>query len=300
MTPIRRVLMIVNPVAGNRRRSLLRRVVDRLERAGVEIDLRETAQRGDAERLARELAPQGYDVVVAAGGDGTIGEVVNGLGGEHRAAAVPPLAIVPLGTANVFAAEIGLRRRAPAIAATIMAGRPRRIFTGRANGRRFLMMAGAGLDAEVVAAVDPALKRRLGKLAYVIETWRQMFRYGFPVLSVTADGRTFRAVTAVACKGRRYGGPHLFAPGADVARPEFELVMIERGGPLRITAYALALGLGLLPRMPGVRRLRAAAIGVAGPAGAPVQGDGDLIARLPLAVAIDPEPLTVLYPPDRT
>lgn len=294
MSTPRRILVILNPVAGNRRRGLLRRVLAELSSAGVSVDLRETTRRGDAEAMAHAAAGQDYDVIVAAGGDGTIGEVANGLGPGS-----PPLGIIPLGTANVFASEIGVTKRPHVIARTIVAGTPQAIYAGLANGRRFLVMAGAGLDAEVVAAVDPAAKRRLGKLAYVLETLRQVFRYGFPALDVQADGKPLRAVTVVACKGRYYGGPHLFAPGADVRKPEFEVVWIEKGGPLRVAAYAVALGLGLLARMPGVRRVRAATVVIAGRDGAPVQGDGDAIVCLPVTVTIDPRPLTVLYPPER-
>jgi diacylglycerol kinase family enzyme len=127
---------------------------------------------------------------------------------------------------------------------------------------------------------------------------KQMFPYRYPALDVTLDGGAVtRAVTAVACKGRRYGGPYLFAPGADLARPEFEVVLFDKGGAFHVALYGIALVLGLLPRVPGVRHIAARSVTVSGPNGAPVQGDGDCIARLPLAIAIDPAPLTVLYPP---
>jgi YegS/Rv2252/BmrU family lipid kinase len=224
MSPARRVLIIFNPTSGSRRRGRLHRVIRALEEAGAAVDLRVTERAGDAEVMAREGAGAGgYDVIAAAGGDGTIDEVANGLPAD-----APPLGVVPLGTANVFAAEIGLPRGAGAIARTLLAGERRAIHCGRANGRRFLIMAGAGLDAEVVAALDPNLKRCLGKFSYVIETWRKIFRYTYPVLDVTLDGQVTRAVTAVACKGRRYGGPYLFAPGADLARPDFEVVLFDK------------------------------------------------------------------------
>jgi YegS/Rv2252/BmrU family lipid kinase len=295
MSPARRVLIIFNPTSGSRRRGRLHRVIRALEEeAGAAVDLRVTEKAGDAEVMAREGARAGhYDVIAAAGGDGTIDEVANGLGPD-----APPLGVVPLGTANVFAAEIGLARGAGAIARTLLEGERRAIHCGRANGRRFLIMAGAGLDAEVVAALDPNLKRSLGKFSYVIETTRKMFRYRYPVLDVTLDGgEVIRAVTAVASKGRRYGGPYLFAPGADLARPDFEVVLFDKGGPWHVALYGIALVLGLLPRVPGVRHIAARTVEVTGPTGAPVQGDGDLIARLPLSIAIDPVPLTVLYPP---
>jgi YegS/Rv2252/BmrU family lipid kinase len=289
-----RILIICNPTSGGSGSGLLERVVAALSSAGASVEVRNTTRRGEAEDMAREACAAGvYDVIVAAGGDGTIGEVANGLAPD-----APPLAIVPLGTANVLAAEIGLAHRAAVVAETILRGCARQVYAGRANGRRFLMMAGAGLDAEVVAGVDPKLKRCLGKIAYVTETWRQMLRYGYPVLDAVIDGTGYRAVTVVASKGRKYGGPHMIAPAADLTRPDFVVTLFEKGGPWRVALYGLALLVGLLPRLPGVRHIRGTHVAVTGPAGAPVQGDGDLVAHLPLGLEIDPVPLTVLYPPD--
>ena len=294
MSTFPRILVIHNPTSGGNRGPRFGRVLAALSEREAEVDVRTTTRAGHAEEIARAEYARSWDAIVVAGGDGTIAEVANGLGPD-----APPLGVIPLGTANVLAAEIGLSYWSGAIARTILKGERRKIHAGRANGRRFLLMAGAGLDAEVVAHLDPALKRRLGKLAYVIETWRQMRRYEYPLLDVTADNQTFHAVTAVACKGRRYGGPHLFAPGADLARPEFELVLFEKGGAARVSLYGAALVTGLLRFLPGVTRVTARDIGISGRDGAPLQGDGDLAGHLPVAIAIDPEPLEVLYPPRR-
>lgn len=124
-----------------------------------------------------------------------------------------------------------------------------------------------------------------------------MFQYRYPPLDVDLDGQKHRAVTVVASRGRKYGGPHVIAPGADLARPDFIVTLFEKGGAARVAFYAIALLFGFLPRLPGVRQLRATRVGVTGPQGAPVQGDGDVVARLPLGLVIDPVPLAVLYPP---
>ena len=288
-----RILIIHNPVSGRPHSRLLQRVLSYLAAMGVDTDLRATTRRGDAEEIARKESGAGYGVIVAAGGDGMIGEVANGL-----LQGAPPLAILPLGTANVLAAEIGLRRRAQDIAETITRWRAQDIYTGRAKGRRFLIMAGAGLDAEVVQGVSPSLKKCFGKMAYIIETMKQMYRYDYPILTITAEGTEEQAITAVGCKGRRYGGPHVFAPGAELTRPDFELVRFRYGGAFWVSVYGLALVLGCLCFMPGVARRTVDSIVISGPIGAPVQADGDIIASLPVRLDIDPEPLTVLYPPD--
>src|SRR4051794_31648718 len=163
----RRLLVIYNPAAGRRSARRLRRFLDELARLAVPVTLRATASRGDAEDFARAADPGAFDAVVAAGGDGTINEVVSGL-----AASDLPLAILPLGTANVLANEIGLPRDPARLAAIAATGPARATWTGEVRSdaglRRFVMMAGIGFDASVVAAIDPARKRRLGKLAYVV------------------------------------------------------------------------------------------------------------------------------------
>src|SRR5437016_809909 len=145
----RRVLIIVNPAAGGMRSGArrLRRVVAVLERRGCAVVLRQAAARaGDVERLACEAEPD-FEAIVAAGGDGTVNAVVNGLAGMPR-----PVALLPLGTVNLLAREIGLARRAErlgeSIAESIAAGPAQPVWPGRVEGRPFVMMANTGLDAE--------------------------------------------------------------------------------------------------------------------------------------------------------
>src|SRR6188768_4334921 len=162
------VLLIRNPTAGRRRRGLVDAVVRHVQAAGWAVDLVDTASVGDARRLAESCDASRYAVIAVAGGDGTINEVVNGL--SRRGAGAPPLAIVPLGTANVLAYELGLDFKATSLAHTIMSGRAVLVHPGEAIGggdpRCFSLMAGAGFDAKVVAGVSARLKRRFGKAAY--------------------------------------------------------------------------------------------------------------------------------------
>ena len=131
-------------------------------------------------------------VLAVAGGDGTINEAVNGLiaaAGTAQAAPLP-LAIVPLGTANVLAREIGQAISSGAAAETALRGQARQVYLGQANGRCFTIMAGVVFDAHVVANVSLGLKRRIGKLAYVWEALRQLFLFPYARYRVTVDGDT--------------------------------------------------------------------------------------------------------------
>jgi diacylglycerol kinase (ATP) len=285
----RRVLVIFNPVAGRRRRLKLNRVLVGLESQGCEVTLRETAAKGDAEALALAADPAAFDVVVAAGGDGTINEIINGL-----AASPLPLALIPLGTANVLAAEIGLDLSAAAIAETIARGDAAPIYLGSANGRRFAMMIGIGIDARVVEALDPRLKRLAGKLAFVWSALGAIARYRPARYDLEIDGTHYLAAAAVLANGRFYGGRFILAPRANLGHPSLQIVLLERPGRWNLLRYGVALARGRLDRLSDARMIKTDRVKVSGPDGEAVQADGDLAGALPLFVTVSERPLAVL------
>ncbi len=293
----RRIMVVYNPAAGPSRRKRLHAVLDRLRAGGCALTIRETTRRGDAEEIARDASAGDYDIIVAAGGDGTVNEVVNGMvahGGDP-----PMLAIIPLGTANVLAFEIGLDPQDLArVADTIAQGLPRTVHLGVANGRHFVLMAGAGLDAQVVEGINvhATLKRHTGKLAYVVEGFRQAFGYDFPALQIRADGQVYEGRMAVACKGRHYGGPFVAAPGVTLEDPKLEVCILPRKGLAGMLRYGLALPLGKLPDLPEVTLVSTRSLTIVGPRGAPVQADGDIVARLPAEIAIAKETVRLVVP----
>ncbi len=289
----RRVLVVFNPIAGRRRRGRYDAVIAALAARGCRVTIRETRGRGDAEAFAGTVLRDDFDVIAVAGGDGTINEVANGLGPS-----APPLAVIPLGTANVLAAEIGLPVDPDLVARTIARAQPTMVNVGTVNGRRFLMMAGAGFDAHVVANVDPVMKRRFGKLAYVWQTFVQFGRYRFPELRVTVDGTAYPAYSAVVANGHYYGGRFVCAPDARLTEPRLDVCLFTRPGRLNAARYAAALSLGFLPRLPDIRIIQGRHVTVGGPLGEPVQADGDLVSRLPADIALASDGIWVLCPPE--
>jgi len=294
MTGTRRVLVIYNPTAGQWRRRKLHATIDAMEEQGCHIALYETTHRGDAEAKARSLTLDDCDVLVAAGGDGTINEVANGL--VAGSGPVPPLAIIPLGTANVLAQEIGLRGRPNDIARAIARGPLMQAHLGHANGRHFIMMAGVGFDAHVVSNVDLALKRSTGKLAYVVETLAQALHYGFPACKVTIDGKSFEARSVVVCNGKHYGGPFVAAPEASLTSPVLQVCLLKKGGWAHVLRYGLALTMGRLSKLPDVEIASGQSIRIEGEQGLPVQADGDIIAELPVQIGISQKTLSLVVP----
>jgi diacylglycerol kinase (ATP) len=292
----RRMLLVFNPTAG-RRRGRLDAILRSLRARGWDVALQETTGPADATRIARDEAGD-YDVLAVAGGDGTLNEAANGLaarGGDVTERA-PVLAVLPFGTANVLAHEIGLGRDEARIAEAAATGRPTHIYLGQANDRRFLLMAGVGFDAAVVAGVGSALKRRLGKGAYVWRMVVELFRYNFPTFTVTIDGAAHVCASAIVAKGHFYGGRFVCAPDARLTDADFQVCLFLSAGRWAVLRYAIALGFGRLHKLSDVKLLRGRDIRIDGPAGSPVQGDGDIIARLPATLSIVANPITVLYP----
>ncbi len=290
------LLVVYNPIAGWRRPGLLEQVVAALESMGARVVIRRTSTRGDAERLARAARDEGYDRLLVAGGDGTINEAVNALAGSAL-----PLAIVPMGTANVLATEIGLEAEARAIAETALDGPVARIALGQVQGRDapprlFTLMAGVGFDAEVVRSVDPRVKQRLGKFAYVLATLKLLLRYRTPRYVVHANGRQFAVGSVVLANGRHYGGAFVCAPEARLDRSSLELCLMQARGRRAIVRYALALALGRLHRQPDVEIIATREATIEGREGDPIQGDGDILGVLPARIAIAPETLLLAVP----
>lgn len=287
----RRVLIVRNPAAGRRRRSYLGLIIAELSRLGCSVRVIETGAPGDARAIAATASLEFCDVIAIAGGDGTINEVVNGLG-----PASPTIAVIPMGTANVLAREIGLRRDPLQVAATIASGLPRPVHAACLGDHRFLLMAGAGFDAAVVRAVGPAFKRRFGKGAYVIQTVLELFRNRYPPIEVTVDGRRFEAISVIVANGRHYGGPYISAPDAGLDRDRLDVVMFSRPGALNALRYATALVTDRLARLPDVRIAQGRVVRLDGRRGDPVQADGDLLGRLPITATLAGHVISLLYP----
>ncbi len=290
---LRPVIIIFNPAAGRRRAYALWRVLDVLAANGMRMEVAETSHAGHATQLARDAANGGASLVVAAGGDGTIAEVANGLAGSQAR-----LGVIPLGTANVLAHELSLPFTPRAVAAALAFGRTCLLWPGVATGpgstRLFVQMVGVGLDAQVVHRLSPPLKRMIGKGAYVAQTLREMSRYPFPRLRLRLDGEETEAASVIVSKGRLYAGRFVLAPDADPCQPGFRVALFERYGPAAAMAYAAALPLNLLPRMPGLRIQAAATVEIGGWESVPAQADGDPAGATPITIRDAAGPIRVV------
>ena len=245
--------IILNPAARGARAGRLAARLAALASGGANLHL--TRGPGDARRLARELAVAGHPLVVAAGGDGTLNEVANGLADAASSAVVPPpppavssanfhsaspsgpsplptaLGVLPLGTVNVFASELGLPSRDLAACwALVEAGRTREVDLPAANGRRFLQLAGVGFDAQAVEGVEAEDKRALGPLAYLLAA-SQVLAAEHRLAGVrvrSACGRAAEGRFVLVGNGRFYGGTLRMFPEAGLDDGRLDVAVFKR------------------------------------------------------------------------
>ena len=279
------------------RRRRLARALRALRAAGVAVELAETTHAGHARGMAAEAARRGEALVVAAGGDGTVAEVAAGLNGSGTT-----LGLLPLGTANVLAHELAVPLRPEAAAAVLLRGRRVALHPGIArwaDGRErlFVQMLGAGFDAAVVRALDPAEKRRLGRGAYLLESLRQLRTYDFPMVEMACDGGDFVPVASVIIsKGRFYAGAYRCLPGANPLAPGFSVLRFTGHGRVSAMLAGLSLPMHLMQRVPGAQLLRAGVVEMRAASPVPVQADGDAAGLLPLCVRDAPHAIPFLVP----
>lgn len=252
---------------------------------------------GQAGDLARQAIAEGCDLVLAAGGDGTINEAINGIAGTDVV-----FGALPAGTANVLANEVGLPNRPDHAAKFLLDAVPTRIALGALDTpgqkrRYFALMAGIGLDARIVRDLDLNLKAKVGKLAYWQAGLRQIGRT-LERFQAEIDTRTFEASFVLVTRVRNYGGDFEIAKQIRITDPDFEVVVFERHSwydYLRVIGGILT---NRLNRTRGVTVCRAASLKFSPLPDQAVymQADGEELGPIPAVVTAVPNALTLLLP----
>ena len=288
--PGRRILVIYNPHSGSRR-SKLDPILRQLKVYGCNIQVVETTKRGDAEEFTAQCKSSDYDAVLAAGGDGTINEVVNGLQADS-----PPFGVLPLGTTNVFAREISLPHSPSKLSKIIALAPPRPLYVGRVGSRRFVQMVSIGFDAGVVHNVRPHLKKNMGRLAYCYEIIRSLLRNTPINYTVNCGVREETVGTIIISKGRYYAGNFILTPKANIWGNRFQICMCYGIKVSDILKFLLAFPLGYHTKLADVVVRDGHTIDILEPAGHPVQSDGDIVGQTPVRITTESSPLWVLAP----
>jgi diacylglycerol kinase (ATP) len=295
-----RICVIFNPAArGNKARHFRHHLDD----IGGQSTLKATTAPGDARRLAAEAVGEGFDLIVAAGGDGTVNEVLNGLGDAPDGLARARLGVLPLGTINVFARELKIPLRIERAWDILQRGRetfidlPCAEFSANGARRRqyFAQLAGAGMDARAIELVDWGHKKKIGPLAYVIAGLKAL-REEKPKITVHASGREVTGELVLIGNGRSYGGPFGIFPMADLHDGLLDVCVFPRLNWL--TLFRCAPGLLAGQRLPerAVQRVRAAAFELTGDPAAAFELDGEWAGPLPATFSVAREKLRVIVP----
>jgi diacylglycerol kinase (ATP) len=295
---ITRVALIFNPAARRvqaRHGQLLKRVLAGLTDEGLKVHVTPTAGPGDATRLAREAVAARCEVVVVCGGDGTVNEVAGGLAGSDV-----PLLVIPGGTSNVLARELGLPGDLSACAALLRKGAIRRVSLGRAGERRFVLMAGIGVDASIVAASNSRLKRTLGEGAFWLAGFQQLFRYDFSPFDLIVDGKPHRATFALISRVKNYGGPFQLTPQADLFSNQFAICLFQSQVRWRYLYYLSQVARGKHASLPDVLMLKGRTIEAKGGSNVQVQVDGELLGSLPQTISIQDSAISLVVPRARS
>jgi YegS/Rv2252/BmrU family lipid kinase len=295
-----RTCVIFNPVAKGNKARRFRRHIDAF---GSQCALKMTAAAGDARRLAAAAVEEGFEVVVAAGGDGTVNEVLNGLGDAPQGFEKACLGVLPLGTVNVFARELGLALRLRQDWEIIMRGREARVdlpwadFTedGKPQRRYFAQLAGAGLDARAIELVSWELKKKVGPLAYVI-AGLEALKEKSP--EITAGGKQAAKTGGLVLigNGRLYGGHYRVFPTANLGSGRLDVCAFPRVNWLTLAKCGPSLLLrGVLPSS-CVERFEAESFTLTSATRTPFELDGELVGHLPATFSVRRAGLRVIVP----
>jgi YegS/Rv2252/BmrU family lipid kinase len=283
-------IIILNPAAHSERANRWR---DQVELCAQGCPVRATVQPGEAGLIARQAVDEGFRKIVAAGGDGTINEVVNGLAGTSGT-----LGLLPVGTVNVFATELGLPvHNLQACWEIIQGDHTRVVDLPHANGKYFVQLAGVGLDAQAVKETSLALKRNFGPLSYLISAAQIAARQP-PRLFVDSENSPIRESSFLLIgNGRHYGGPFPFFKHAANDDGLLDVVAFKQLGYLEIIKYLQDVFFSSEIRLPEVEYFQTRQIRITSEQDVPVELDGELAGNCPVEFAIGDRQLHVLAPP---
>ena len=292
--------VIFNPVAKGDKARAFRKSLDTI---ASQCALKATAAPGDARRLAAAAIEEGFEIIVAAGGDGTLNEVLNGFGDVPNGFSRAALAVLPLGTVNVFARELKIPLRPEPAWKALCNGREIRAdlpwieytANGRTERHYFAQMAGAGLDARAIELVSWPLKKRIGPLAYVAAGLKALSEKAPRITAVNGENNLTGELVLIG-NGERYGGNYRVFRGANLQDGKLTVCVFPKvgWGTLARCGFPL-LARGELPEAT-VRRFRTDSLTLTAESPAAFEVDGELIGHLPAKFSVAPGGLRLRVP----
>lgn len=282
-------LVILNPAARGEKAS---RLEERIQSLSAGMPMRLTSEAGDARSIAAEAVRDGVEVIIAAGGDGTLNEVVNGIG-----TAPVRIGILPVGTMNVFATEIGIPQGNLESAWRIIeSGRVIEVDLPQANDTRFVQLAGVGLDAEVVRKTSTDSKKALGPLSYLLTLVQVAAAKPSRVILSDESGRIYEGSFALIGNGRLYGGPFPVFKRASMYDGLLDVLVFQNQSHWDVLRYFQAIAFGTHADLPDVEYFQTPSLSVRSDGEVPVELDGEVAGMLPCSFSIESHKLSVLAP----
>jgi diacylglycerol kinase (ATP) len=291
------IVLIFNPVA--KRASIKKASLASyyLQSKGYEVEVLFTEKKGDAEGIAREAIRKSPSLIVACGGDGTFNEVINGISGSEI-----PVAILPLGTTNVLAKELGIPEDVENAMKIAVTGTTKTISLGKIAitrpsspvPRYFVLMAGIGFDGEAVFGIKEHIKKISGKGSYIYSGIRTLLRYAPDELTFNVDGKTYSGYSAVIGKAARYGGNFMITPDARLTDPNLYICIFRGKKRLDISRYAIGVITDSHLRFKDIIYEKAKTILIDGKAH--IQIDGDYFDMTPAKVEVAPDMVKLVCP----
>jgi len=283
--------VIYNPVAGPKILSKIDRIHALLSARGIPFEVVQTSGPGDAVLLARESAYAGAETVVAVGGDGTVNEAANGLAGSRTR-----LAVIPHGTGNVFAHEVGLPKTVDGCLDLLDNGKTIEVPLARAENRYFVLLASAGFDAEVVERMSSRQKNFLGIGAYVLAGMWYLLRSQPTLWMEFPDRERMEAQTVIVCRGKKYGGGVTMAPDGNLEGNALQVVALRKTGRWAILRFTLDVLRGKHAASPSVLIREAQSVLVRCRFPSAAQVDGDYLGPLPVRFEMTDVTLRIVVP----
>ena len=291
----RRLLAVWNPSAsGGRYRGEVPLMLEALRSLGFRVEEAETKEQGDATSLARRAVAESFDVVCAIGGDGTVNETINGVAGSDVV-----LSIIPTGTVNVLAMELGIPLEPPDAVRLLAEGNVSWIDLGAAGERYFALMAGIGMDAAVVASLNPTMKKAFKEAAFAVQGLATYLTKEEPRIRVESEERVVEGYFAVFGNASNYGGGFGITPLADMRDGLLDMcVLTDKSLASTVWYWTAALVNAHLkhPNVEYFRTTRASITTVEEGKQVLVQVDGEIAGELPIECRIVPRSLRVVVP----
>jgi len=290
------VIVIYNPAARRASEEKIARATAYLKEKGFDVELLRTEMAGQARQLAADALKRTPRLIIAAGGDGTVNEVINGIVRTDT-----PLGVLPLGTTNVLAKELDIPEDIYGALETAVTSRPKKVSLGMIEtgsgrdyaARFFCLMAGIGLDGKAVYDVNAALKKISGKAAYILSGIYNIMGYSPEKLTFTVDGKEYSGYSAVIGKAAKYGGNFKVTPDASLLDPSLFVCLFKSGRRRDLLRYAMGVIRGKHLTYRDVVYLKAMEIEVRG--NAHIQIDGDYLGLTPAKVSTARDVLTLVY-----